>query len=215
MFKIYNKILTEAKILAHNFMNDTREKRYPKTQPWFEDEVVITPEELKQVRINILLYIKQCKNTFYKYTQKEKFNEELYKKFIDEDHFDGGDTGFDDEDNVRIFDKYVLDYIKSRNEILTFFQCKNITLNLKHHLNDLRDFRSSEQEKDILFVMDMPEKEIFEYCYDMKKNIKDCNVTKGIILSMVFKMNNEYVNIKLNASKNTEHHHRMILESCL
>ena len=70
-------------------------------------------------------------------------------------------------------------------------------------------------EKDILFVIDMPEKEIFEYCYDMKKNIKYCNVTKGIILSMVFKMNNEYVNIKLNASKNTEHHHRMILESCL
>jgi hypothetical protein len=61
----------------------------------------------------------------------------------------------------------------------------------------------------------MSDKDIFNFCYDAKKNIKDSNVTKGIILSMVFKLNNEFVNIKLNSFKNKDHHPRMVLESCM
>ena len=173
----------------------------------------IPAEELKNIRINILLFIKQCKNTYYKYTNRENFNAELYKSFIDEDNFDGGETGFDDEDNVRIFDKYILDYIKSRNEILTYFQCKNIKVNLKSKISELRDIKFSQEEKDILFVIDMTDKDIFKYCYDAKKNIRDTNVTKGIILSMLFKLGEEYINIKLYTYKHPQHHPQMILES--
>ena len=142
-------------------------------------------------------------------------NESLYNTFIKEDHFDGGDTGFDDEENIRIFDKYILDYIKSRNEIITYFQCKNKVVNLKTKLEDLRDFRSSDEEKDILFTIDMNDKDIFNFCYEAKRNIKDYNVTKGIVLSMVFKLGEEYIKIKLNSFKNPEHHPYMMLESCM
>ena len=216
MLKYFNKILTNAKVYAWNLINDPQDnKTYPKTEILLDDEVIIPPEELKKIRINILLYIKQCKNTYFKYTNKEKFNEELYKSFIDDDHFDGGDTGFDDEDNIRIFDKYILNYIRSRNEIITYFQCKNKTVNIKTKLGDLRDFRSSEEEKDILFVMDMTDKDIFNFCYEAKKDIRDNNVTKSIVLSMVFKLGEEYIKIQLNSFKNPQHHPYILLESCM
>jgi len=216
MLKYCNKILTSAKVFAWNLIHNPQEnKTYPKTELLHEEEVIIPLDELKKIRIDILLYIKQCKNTYFKYTNKDKFNQELYNTFIKEDHFDGGDTGFDDEENVRIFDKYILDYIKSRNEIITYFQCKNKVVNLKTKLEDLRDFRSSDEEKDILFTIDMNDKDIFNFCYEAKRNIKDYNVTKGIVLSMVFKLGEEYIKIKLNSFKNPEHHPYMMLESCM
>lgn len=216
MLKYCNKIFTNAKIYAWNLINNPQEnKTYPKTELLQDDEIIIPPEELKKIRIDILLYIKQCKNTYFKYANNDKFNQDLYNSFIDEEHFDGGDTGFDDEDNIRIFDKYILDYIKSRNEIVTYFQLKNKTVHLKTKLEDLRDFRLSDKDKDILFVIDMSDKDIFNFCYEAKKNIKDYNVTKGIVLSMVFKLGEEYIKIKLNSFKSAGHHPYMMLESCM
>lgn len=216
MLKYCKKILTEAQIFAWNFINNPQEnKKYPKTELLLNDDIIIPPEELKKLRINILLYIKQCKNTYFKYTNKDKFNQELYESFINDDHFDGGNTGFDDEDNIRIFDKYILEYVKSRSEIITYLQCKNKIVNLKTKLDELRDFRSSDEEKDILFVIDMSDKDIFNFCYDAKKDIRDNNITKAIILSMVFKLGTEFVKIKLDTSKNKEHHPHMMLESCM
>jgi hypothetical protein len=216
MFKFCKKLFTDSQVYAWNFINNPQEnKKYKKTELLLNDDVVISPEELKKLRINIILYIKQCKNTYFKYTNKEIFNKELYDSFIDNEHFDGGNTAFDDEDNIRIFDKYILEYIKSRNEIITYLQCKNKIVNLRTKLDDLRDFRSSDVEKDILFVIDMSDKDIFNFCYDAKKDIRDNNVTKSIVLSMVFKLGTEYVKIKLDSSKNKEYHPHMMLESCI
>lgn len=217
MLKYCNTLITNVKVYAWNLIHNPETiKTYPKTELLLQDdEVIIPPNELKVMRINILLYIKQCKNTYFKYTNKDKFNEDLYKSFIDEDHFDGGDTAFDDEDNIRIFDKYILDYIKSRNDIMTYFQCKNKTINLRTKLEDLRDFKMSDKEKDILFIIDMSDKDIFNFCYEQKKNLRDNNVTKNIILSMVFKLEEEYVKIRLNSFKNKDYHPYLTLESCL
>ena len=153
MLKYCKKILTDAQVFAWNFMNNPQEnKKYPKTELLLNDDIIIPPEELKKLRINILLYIKQCKNTYFKYTNKDKFNQDLYESFINDDHFDGGDTAFDDEDNIRIFDKYILEYVKSRGEIITYLQCKNKTVNVKTKLDELRDFRSSDEEKEVRII---------------------------------------------------------------
>ena len=216
MLKYCKKILTDAQVYAWNFINNPQEnKKYKKTEMLLNEKVIIPPEELKKLRINILLYIKQCRNTYFKYTNHEKFNQELYESFINDDHFDGGNTAFDDEDNIRIFDKYILEYIKSRNEIITYLQCKNKIVNLKTKLEDLRDFKSSDVEKDILFVIDMSDKDIFNFCYEAKKDIRDSNITKSIILSMICKLGTEYVKIKLDSSKNKECYPQMMLESCI
>ena len=61
----------------------------------------------------------------------------------------------------------------------------------------------------------MSDKDIFNFCYDAKKDIRDNNVTKAIILSMVFKLGSDFVKIKLDTSKNKEHHPHMMLESCM
>jgi len=229
MFDIYRmnyfkNILTNTKILLYNTLHGSGTdipKRYHTTfvnDDEIEDSFNNSNKDIdeKQMRINILLYIKQFKNTYYKYTNTEKFNEDLYKSFIDENNFDGGETGFDDEDSVRIFDKYILDYIKNRNDIITYLQCKNITVYQKTKMIDLRDLKTSAKEMDILFVIDMPDRDIFDYCYSLVKKNTNCINTKAITLSMVFKFNNDYIRIKLNAYKtNINLHPYLVLEKHL
>ncbi|WP_396189547.1 hypothetical protein, partial [Flavobacterium sp.] len=99
----------------------------------------------KQLRIDTLLFVRQFKNTYYKYTNKEKFNVELYNTFIDDKNFDGGLTAFDDDDegnSVRIFDKYILEYIKNRNDVITYLQCKNKDVVVRTNLEQLGDFKN-------------------------------------------------------------------------
>jgi len=211
-----NRIVKNAKILTYQLLNNPQKKIYAKTQISLEDENLdISPEDLKNLRINTLLYIKQCKNTFFKYTCNEKFNSVLYDAFIDEENFDGGDTGFDDDDNVRIFDKYILNYIKNRNDIMTYLQCKGKKTHLKTRLQDLQDFYTRDNEKDILFVIDMSDRDIFDFCIDSKKNIKDTNVVKTIILSMVYKLKDDYVKIKINSLTSKDNHPYVVLESSM
>mgnify|MGYP001062176149 CR=1 FL=1 len=214
MFKYCNSLYLNLKIYAHNLIHKTDSFNYPKTELFEKDEISLTSEEIKLLRLNTLLYIKQCKNTFFKYTNIEKFNSELYNSFFNDDNFDGGDTGIDDDDNIRIFDKYILDYIKNRNDIMTYLQCKNQKINIVSKLSDLKDFTHSEV-RDILFVIDMSDKDIFNYCLESKRNIKDCNVIKNIILSLIFKFNGEFINIKLNTSKSNQYHPHILLESSL
>lgn len=216
MFKYCKKIFTNIQISTYNFFhNPDKQTVYPKTYVFQSDEVELTPVDIKLVRLNTLLYIKQCKNTFFKYTNPEKFNSDLYNSFIDDDNFDGGDTAFDDEEDIRIFDKYILDYIKSRNDIITYLQCKNFKINIVTKLEELQDFSESIHEKDILFIIDMSDKDIFNYCINSRKNIKDNNVIKNVILSIIFKVNGELINIKLNDSKHMKNHPYVVLESSL
>jgi len=214
MFKYCNSLYLNLKIYAHNLIHKSDSTDYPKTELFEKEEISLTSEEIKLLRLNTLLYIKQCKNTFFKYTNTEKFNSELYQSFFNDDNFDGGDTGIDDDDNIRIFDKYILDYIKNRNNIITYLQCKNQEINIVSKLTDLKDFTHSDV-RDILFVIDMSDKDIFNYCLESKKNIKDCNVIKNIILSLIFKFNGEFINIKLNSSKSSHYHPHILLESSL
>ena len=216
MFKYCNNLYLNMKIFTHNLIHSNNcPQKYRKSDLLDADDVSLSPEEIKDLRLNTILYIKQCKNTFYKYTNSEKFNPELYQSFLKEDHFDGGDTGIDDEDNISIFDKYIIDYIKSRNDILTYFQCKNQKINIVSKLNELNDFAEKRDVKDVLFIIDMSDKDIFNYCLNSKKNIKDCNVIKNVIMSLVFKFNGEYVNIKLNTSKSNQYHPHILIESSL
>jgi hypothetical protein len=216
MFKFCNKIWRDGQVYTHNLINNQEERKtYPRTELLENEDVDISPDELKKLRVNTLLYIKQCKNTYYKYVCKEKFNEKLYESFIDDDHFDGGITGIDEDDDVRIFDKYILEYIKCRNDLQTYLLCKNKKINAKSSMSELVDFRSSGDEKDILFVIDMSDREIFDYCCNTKKNMKNSNIVKNMILSMILKYNNEFVNIKLNLTKTNKQHYRILLESYL
>lgn len=164
----------------------------------------------KQVRINTLLYIKQVKNTYYKYTNKELFNKELYDTFIQDENFDGGLTAFDDEDDVRIFDKYILEYIKKRNSIITYMQCKNKSIELKTSLHDMKEKRS------ILFVLDMNEKELFKYCYDFIQESDNVHILQEIIFSFIIKYDGKFVRTCVNKVKNGNvNHPYLILERLL
>jgi hypothetical protein len=171
----------------------------------------------KQLRIDTLLFVRQFKNTYYKYTNKEKFNEELYNSFVDDKNFDGGQTAFDDDDQtIRIFDKYILEYIKNRNDVITFLQCKNkdVIFNLK--LEQLNDLKYKNNKIDIIFAIDMPEKDLFNYCYNIIQKTGNISIIKGIVFSIILKYDNEYIRIKLNAfTKQMKNHHYLLLERFL
>lgn len=122
----------------------------------------------KTEKIQLLLQIRHIKNIYYKYTNNPLFRQELYDTFLTDTDFDYGDAAFDDndDDNIRIFDKYIIKYIKSRELFL-----KNlIDMNLKYHLylstSKLEEHESDESHH-ILFIMDMTDKKIFEYCYNL------------------------------------------------
>lgn len=215
------QILTSIKIHAYNLIHPNQSanklngfyKHYDNICDDSHSIIKMSDEEFKQYRLNTLMYIKQCKNTYYKYTQNDLFNEKLYNSYkTDNNDFDSGETAFDDNDNISIFDKYILEYIKNRNDIMTFFQCKNIKINLKHKIEELRDFRDNNDNKDVLFFIDMTDKQIFDYCIETCKNYT-INDAKIITLSMVFKYDNDYIKVKLNSHKKYEYHPRLILEN--
>lgn len=216
-----NKLITNMKIFTYNLIytepqNNKFSKKYDNICDYDNSSpqvMKMTDEEFKKYRLNTLIYIKQCKNTYYKYTQNELFNQKLYDSYKEDNNFDSGETGFDDDDNISIFDRYILEYIKNRNEIMTYFQCKNIKINMKTKLEELRDFRDQQNDKDILFVIDMTDKQIFDYCIEVQKKFT-INETKMITLSFIFKYDNEYIRIKLNSQKmNVEYHPRIVLEN--
>lgn len=211
-----NYILTNARIYAYNLLYSSP-KSHKKYQNLSDDNssecIKMKEEEFKEYRLNTLMYIKQCKNTYYKYTQHESYNDKLYECHNEDTIFDNGETAFDDGDDISIFDKYIIEYIKNRNDIITYYQCKNIKINLQRRFEDLTEYKEIENEKDILFVIDMSDKQIFDYCMKIQQNFT-INETKMIALSMVFKYDNEYVRIKLNSYKNNvEYYPRLVLEN--
>jgi hypothetical protein len=220
MFKYINKLLEDSKIFTYNYLNNNIEtnKKYPKLLDLSNEDVEYANTEVddKQLRINILLFIRQYKNTYYKYINKEKFNEELYNSFINEENFDGGNTAYDDEDNTRIFDKYILEYIKNRNSVMTYLQCKNKIINLKNNLEVLNDIKFSNDSIDVLFILDMSEKDIFSYCYNLLHNHGKISYIKDILFSIIFKYNNQQIRLKVESFKtNTNIHPYLILETLL
>jgi hypothetical protein len=221
MFRYISKVFEDAKIYTYNYFysNQSSEKIYPRLSidddEQYQSDVLIDD---KQLRIDTLLFVRQFKNTYYKYTNKEKFNVELYNSFIDEQHFDGGITAFDDDDedqNVRIFDKYILEYIKHRNEIMTFLQCKNKDVVLKLKLEQLNDAKGS-KEFDIIFAIDMNEKDLFTYCYSLVQKTGNISMIKNIVFSIILKYEGQFIRIKLSSfTKQKNNHPYLVLERFL
>jgi hypothetical protein len=227
MFKYFGKLLEDTKIYAYNYFNrdasdaDRPTRIYPPLQPAIptiqelceasmadeclgkendsvqSENIVIIDD--KKLRIDTLLFVRQYKNTYYKYTKKEKFNQELYNSFVNDENFDGGLTGFDEDDNVRIFDKYVIEYIKNRNDVVTFLQCKNKEVVLREKLNQLQNVDASLPTIDVLFTIDMNEKDMFNYCYNIVAKNGNISIIKHIIFSLIIKYNGEYIRMKLSA----------------
>jgi hypothetical protein len=176
----------------------------------------------KQLRIDTLLFVRQFKNTYYKYTNKDKFNIDLYNSFIDDKNFDGGLTAFDDDDyaneenKVRIFDKYIFEYIKNRNDVITYLQCKNKDVVVRSNLEQLGDFKNGRY--DIVFAIDISEKELFNYCYTiLQESSSDVGMIRNIIFSMIFKYEGKYKRIKLSSmmTRQKDTHPYIILERLL
>lgn len=221
MFKYISKVLDDAKIYTYNYFYRTQasEKIYPRLSidddENYKSDVLIDD---KQLRIDTLLFVRQFKNIYYKYTNKDKFNVELYNSFIDEKNFDGGTTAFDDDDedqNVRIFDKYVLEYIKHRNDIMTYLQCKNKDIILKLKLEQLNDTKNS-RDFDVIFAIDMNEKDLFTYCYSLVQKTGNVSIIKSIVFSIILKYDGQFVRIKLNSmTKQKNNHPYLILERFL
>lgn len=231
MFKYLKSFFEDIKINTYNYLytnQDTSNKKYPKLlleddndNNYYKQDVSLHIKNYdecndKQLRIDTLLFIKQYKNTYYKYTNKSKFNQELYNSFLDDNYFDGGLTAYDDDDNSIIFDKYILEYIKNRNDLLTFLQCKNKDIVLKSSLESLENSDKSKKNIDAIFVIDMNDKELFNYCFAIIKDKNNVSIIKSIMFSIIFKYNNEYVRVKLSTfSKNNQNHPYLILESIL
>jgi hypothetical protein len=220
MFRYIKNALEDAKIYTYNyFYSDSKtNKLYPKLMTDDEEdsrEHVIIDD--KQLRIDTLLFVRQFKNTYYKYTNKEKFNQELYNSFVDDKNFDGGNTAFDDDDqDVRIFDKYVLEYIKNRSDVITFLQCKNKDVVIKLKLEQLNDLQKKHDNFDIIFAIDMVEKDLYHYCYTIIHKTGNVSMIKAIVFSLILKYDGEYVRIKLNSfTKQKSNHPYLILERFL
>lgn len=177
----------------------------------------IDDKKLRELRIDTLLFVKQYKNTYYKYTNKEKFNHELYNTFLNDKNFDGGDSGYDDDDEIRIFDRYILEYIKNRSDVMTFLVCKNKDVILKNRIDELTDIYDNKSNTiDILFTIDMSEKDLFTYCYGIISKEGQISSIKNIVFSLVCKYKGEYVRMKLSAFTNDKKNHPyIILESFL
>lgn len=211
-----NNIIKSVKIYAWNYMNaddnsckiSTNFSNKLYYENFDKNNNVLIDD--KAMRINTLLYIKQVKNTYYKYTKKELFNQELYNTFIRDENFDGGLTAFDDDDDVPIFDKYILDYIKNRNNTITYIQCKNKNIKFVTNLEELTERDS------VLFIIDMNDKDLFQYCYEFIQKTDNINMLKDIIFSIIIKYNGKYIKTNISNVKNSnKKHHFIILESLL
>jgi hypothetical protein len=196
----------ENKIICKTFIDDDK-----------IPVVDIDDKKLRELRIDTLLYVKQYKNTYYKYTNKEKFNHELYNTFLNDKNFDGGDSGYDDDDEIRIFDRYILEYVKNRSDVMTFLLCKNKDVILKNRIDELVDIYDNKSNTiDILFTIDMSEKDLFNYCYGIISKEGQLSSIKNIVFSLICKYKGEYVRMKLSAFTNDKKNHPyIILESFL
>lgn len=215
MLRYIQNIIDDTKLYINNILSS--DKKYPRNsidlyESSMHNDVLVDD---KQLKIDTLLFVRQFKNTYYKYTNKDKFNIELYNSFVDDKNFDGGLTAFDDDDKeTRIFDKYILEYIKNRNDVITYLQCKNIDIVIKTNLEQLGDFKK--HKYDIVFAIDMNEKELFNYCYTILQQSGNICMIKNIIFSLIFKYEDKFQRIKLSAmTRQKDAHPYIILERLL
>uniref|UniRef100_A0A6C0J2V4 Uncharacterized protein n=1 Tax=viral metagenome TaxID=1070528 RepID=A0A6C0J2V4_9ZZZZ len=135
----------------------------------------ISDKNDKELRINILLDIKNIKNTYYKYTYNKKYSDKLYKDILKETEDENGVLV---SNNSKIYDSDIIKYIECRKEL---FENKNYVL--KKNLEELSKLDSLDS-KNLLYIIDLNEKEIFNYCYDIIKCYDD-NIVKDLLFSVI------------------------------
>ena len=163
-----------------------------------EDDILINYSNDKQLQINILILIKIYKNTYYKYSNNEKFNDKLYNIFINNKFIISYLTEYNN-DKINIFDKYIIEYNIKKNNIINYLKSKNKTINFKNNFDSLNNINTSNNYIDVLFILDMTIKDIFLYCYDLLKKDKDIDNIKNILLSIVIKYNNQEIRLKVDS----------------
>lgn len=163
----------------------------------------------KQLRIDTLLYIRQVKNTYFKYTNNSLFDPQLYNIFIGDDNFDGGDTAFDDGNETRIFDGYVIEYIRSRS-------CAIEHIRNNHPGVSFVDGMDALDENSALFVIDMKDKELFRYCFSIVESSLNTYKLKDIIFGLMFKRNCHYIRTNISSFDVEKNNHAyLIIENLL
>jgi hypothetical protein len=145
----------------------------------------------KELRINILLEIKNIKNTYYKYIYDSKFSEKLYNGILQETEDENGVLV---SNNSTIYDSDIIKYINCRKEL--FENTKNNYI-LKKNIEDLYKL-DSKDSKNILHIIDLNERETFNYCYDIIKR-SDKNIIRDLLFTVIINKTNKtdrYVIIK-------------------
>ena len=159
-----------------------------------EEDILINNSDDRQFKINILILIKIYTNTYYKYSNNKK----LYNIFINNEFIISYLTEYDNN-KINIFDKYIIEYNIKKNNIIKYLKSKNKTINFKNNLESLNNINTSNNYIDVLFILDMPIKDMFLYCYFLLKKDKDISNIKNILLSIVIKYNNQEIRLKVDS----------------
>ena len=216
MYKYLKDIFQNIQVYSYNYFHNKPQNNYPNKSIELNYDIAYRDDE-KQLKIDTLLTIKHYKNLYYKYTDKTKFNHELYNNYISNDNFDEGETAYDDDDkNIKIFDKYILQYIKNRNDLISHLQGLNKEIIIKTSLDNIFNYKKKCNEIDAVFVIDMNEKDLFLYIYSFVKEQKTLTIIQNIIFSLIIKYQNQFIKIKIdNFPKNKENHPYIILDAIL
>ena len=144
-----------------------------------EEDLLIQNSNDRQFKINILILIKIYINTYYNYSNNKK----LYNIFINNKFIISYLTEYDNN-KINIFDKYIIEYNIQKNNIIEYLKSKNKTINLKNNFESLNNINTSNNYIDVLFILDMPIKDMFLYCYHLLNKDKEISNIKNILLQM-------------------------------
>lgn len=150
----------------------------------------------KTEKIQLLLEVRHIKNIYYKYSGNILFRQELYDTFLVDNDFDSGISAFDDDTDIRIFDKYILNYIATRKKFLQNILDEGNSYQLYISSSDLEE-HPLDAKYHILFIMDMTDKKIFEYCYNIYtiNTSQYFNLHDILFSAIVYKDMNKYTKI--------------------
>jgi len=106
LYNLFNKVY---------YMFSKKPENNSSTKPNLEySSYGISDKTDKESRINILVEIKNIKNTYYKYTYDKKYSEKLYNGILQETEYENGVLI---SNNSNIYDNEVIKYINYREEL--------------------------------------------------------------------------------------------------
>ena len=165
--------------LLNNFSNIFGKKiRNNLTSPNLEyNSYGINDKTDKQLRINILLEIKNIKNTYYKYINNSKYSDKLYNNVLQETEYEDGILV---SDNSTVYDNDIKKYINCRKELFENTKRRYI---IKKNLQDFYMINDG-NENNILYIIDLEERDMFNYCYDYIKR-DDKNLVRDLFFTVI------------------------------